>query len=114
MKGLKVFFRGTFSSITPLTVHAARHWSKVTYCSITPLTVHAARHWSKVTYYSITPLTVHAAGQCGKATPRPLMLRAKTQGAQERSRAGRWRCALIAGWVVLLLNCSSTVAFWTL
>ena len=35
---------------------------------------------------------------------------------QERSRAGRWSWALIAGWIwiVLLLSCSSTAAFWTL
>ena len=30
---------------------------------------------------------------------------------QERPRAGRWSWALIAGWLVLLLSCSSTTAF---
>ena len=33
--------------------------------------------------------------------------------AQERSRAGRWSRALIAGWIVLLQSCSSTIAFRT-
>ena len=32
---------------------------------------------------------------------------------QERSRGGRWSWVLIAGWIVLLLSCSSTVAFRT-
>ena len=40
-------------------------------------------------------------------------LRVVTHRARERSRT-RWSWAVMAGWILVLLSCSSTVASWTL